>query len=69
MKRIGNPFLDDFAKLVSLDSRDCADASVVESVHKLDSVGQAQYQSYVPDVIEKRCLVSVYEGCKLKLAP
>ena len=32
IKRMGNPFLDDFPELVTMDSRDCMDDAVAESV-------------------------------------
>ena len=54
MRRTGNPFPDDFPELVTLDSRDCADISVVESVEKLDKLGEEQYQKYLNDVIKDR---------------
>ncbi|KAL9954616.1 hypothetical protein ACROYT_G042180 [Oculina patagonica] len=54
VRRTGNPFLDDFSELVTLDSRDCADVSVVESVKKLDKLGEEQYQKYLKDVIKDR---------------
>ena len=54
LRRTGNPFLDDFPELVTLDSRDCADISIVESVEKLDKLGKEQYQKYVKDVIKDR---------------
>lgn len=54
LRRTGNPFLDDFPELVTLDSRDCADISVAESVEKLDKLGKEQYQKYVKDVIKDR---------------
>ena len=52
VRRTGNPFLDDFPELVTLDSRDCADIGVVESVEKLDKLGEEQYQKYLNDVIK-----------------
>ena len=54
VRRTGNPFLDNFPELLTLDSRDCADVSVVESIKKLDKLGQEQYQKYVTDVILNR---------------
>ena len=50
--RTGNPFLDDFPELVTLDSRDCADIGVVESVEKLVKFGEEQYQKYLNDIIK-----------------
>jgi len=54
VRRTGNPFLDDFSELVTLDSRDCADTSVAESIKKLDKLGKEQYQKYVKDVTNDR---------------
>ena len=54
VRRTGNPFLDDFPELVTLDSRDCVDVSVVESVEKIDRIGEEQYRKYRTDVIENR---------------
>jgi hypothetical protein len=55
VRRTGNPFLDDFPELVTLDSRaDCADVSVVELVEKIDRLDEEQYQKYRTDVIENR---------------
>ena len=36
----GNPFLDDFPEFVTLNSRDSADITVLESVEKLDQLGK-----------------------------
>ena len=54
VSRTDNPFLDDFSELVTLDSRDCADTIVAESVKTLDKLGKEQYQKYVKDVIKDR---------------
>lgn len=54
VRRTGNPFLNDFSELVTLDSRDCADTIVVESVKTLHKLGKEQYQNYVKDVTKDR---------------
>ena len=54
VSRTDNPLLDDFSELVTLDSRDCADTIVAESVKTLDKLGKEQYQKYVKDVIKDR---------------
>lgn len=54
IRRIGNPFLDDFLELVTIDNRDCAEESVIESIRKLDRIGEEQYSKYVDEVIKKR---------------
>ena len=51
MRRMGNPFLDDFPELVTLDSRNCADESVVASLRTLIDTGKTQYQEFVNNVI------------------
>ena len=50
----GNPFLDDCPELLILNSRDCADDSVIATVWSIDSIATAQYQKYCNDVIVTR---------------
>ena len=54
IRRMGNPFLDDFPDLVTLDSRNCADESVVAALHTLVDTGKKQYQDFVKNVIAVR---------------
>ena len=54
IKCMGNPFLDDFPELVTLDSRDCVEPEVAESVRDLEGTGKAQYQAFVKDVVTAR---------------
>lgn len=54
VRRIGNPFLDDFSELVTIDSRDCADVGVIETIKKLDKIGKDKYTKYVNEVIKNR---------------
>ena len=42
---MGNPFLDDFPELVTLDNRDCVDPKVAKSVRGLEGTGKVQYQA------------------------
>ena len=51
---MGNPFLDDFPDLVTLDSRNCADESVVAALHTLDDTGKKQYTDFVKNVLDAR---------------
>ena len=48
---VGNPFLDHFPDLVTLDNQDCMDESVKEILYALEDVGQKQYQEYVKKVL------------------
>lgn len=50
--RMGNPFLDDFAELVTLDSRNCVDASVALALYSLENIGIRQYGDYVANITE-----------------
>jgi hypothetical protein len=68
IRRSGNPFLDDFPELVTLDSRDCADINVVESIAKLEQTGNEQYQKYVTDVIQN-CTRSIQDPLKKNNLP
>lgn len=54
IRRMGNPFLDDFAELITLDSRECADPSSCETVRGLKEKGKKQYDNYVKEVIVDR---------------
>jgi hypothetical protein len=54
VRRTGNPFFDDFPELITIDSRDCADVCVVESIMKVYQLGNQQYQKYCTEVIETR---------------
>ena len=54
MRTMGNPFLDDFPELVTLDSRDCMDDAVAEAVVNLEQLGKTQYQDFVKAVLKDR---------------
>ena len=56
VRKMGNPFLDDFQELVTLDSRDCMDDAVAQSVVNLEQLGKTQYQDYVKAVIKDRTI-------------
>ena len=40
IRRMGNPFLDDFSDLVTLNSRNCMDESVIDTVRTLEDMGK-----------------------------
>ena len=46
----GNPFEDDGPELIVLDTRDCADQAVVDTVHHMQNLGTKQYQQFVSEV-------------------
>ncbi|CAH3043168.1 unnamed protein product, partial [Porites lobata] len=50
----GNPFLEDCPKLIALDTRNCADESVVHTVRTIGEIGIRQYKKYVSSVIDNR---------------
>ena len=49
---MGNPFLDEFDELISLDSRNCMDDSVATSLHTLEETGTNQYREYIKNVVK-----------------
>ncbi|EDO32802.1 predicted protein [Nematostella vectensis] len=49
IRKMGNPFLDNFPELVTLDSRDCMDNEVAETIVNLDALGKSQYSSFLKD--------------------
>ena len=52
--KMGNPFLDDFPELVTLDSRNCANEAVVNTIRTLEDTGTKKYQEYVKTVLVDR---------------
>ena len=54
IKGMGNPFLDDFPDLVTLDNRNCTDESVIATVRTLESTGKEKYQDFVKKVLDDR---------------
>ena len=65
---MGNPFKDDCPELLSLDTRNCADASVVDTVHKVQEIGLRQYKKFDKDVIDERT-VSIHETISKNTLP
>ena len=63
MRRMGNPFEDDYQELVSLNSRICIDGSAVEDIYKLEPTGKEQYLRFVKTVFEERSN-SIHEPIK-----
>ena len=51
-ERMRNPFLDNFPELVTLNSRNCVDESVVLALYTLEDTGIKQSQDYVTKVLE-----------------
>ena len=54
VKIMGNQFLDEFPELVTLDSRNCVDESVVSALHTLEDTACHQYHEFVKNVLEDR---------------
>ena len=54
IQRMGNPFLDDFPELVTLDSRNCVDESVSIALYAMEETGKKKYKDYVKRVLEDR---------------
>ena len=54
IRRMGNPFFDDFPDLVTLDNRICADETAVVAVHTLEDTSKKQYQEFVKNVLDVR---------------
>ena len=49
---MGNPFLDSFPEIITLDSRNCMDQSVVNDLYSLEDIGLKQYQKFAKSVLE-----------------
>lgn len=57
IRRMGNPFLDNFPELVTLDNRDCMDDSVAAAIFNLEALGKNQYLDFMKAVIQDRTTV------------
>ena len=68
ISEMGNPFKDDCPELLALDTRNCADASVVDTVHRVQELGLCQYKKFVKDVIDERT-VSIHDTISKNTLP
>lgn len=54
INELGNPFLQNIDELLTLDTRNVMDVSVVNTVRKVYDLGKEQYESYQKQVIMDR---------------
>ena len=59
----GNPFQDDCSELLVLNTRACADTSVVETVRCVEALANALYQQYKSEVLTNRT-ASIHNSIK-----
>ena len=52
-EEMGNPFLERSEDLLVLDSRDIVDSSVVETVRKIEAIGEEQFKDYFKKRVQK----------------
>ena len=64
----GNPFEDDCSELLVLNTRACADNSVIETVRCVEALGKAQYQWYKSEVLTNR-FPSIHDTIKRNSLP
>ena len=50
----GNPFLDDCPELIALDTRNCADESVVRTMRTVEEIGAKRHKKYVTVICQSR---------------
>ena len=60
VNEFGNPFLENSPELLTLDTRNVMDESVIETVCTVESLGKEQYDKYCESVILK-CERSIHE--------
>ena len=75
--KMGNPFLDEFDELISLDSRNCMDNSVATSLRTSEETGTNQYREYIKNVVKdhrdsihspiKKNLLALFKGPQPKM--
>lgn len=47
LEELGNPFLADSSDFIALDTKDIMPQVVIESLNKIQGIGQAEYDQYV----------------------
>ena len=57
---MGNPFMEESADLLVLDSQDIADSALVQTVRTIEKIGQDQYDKYMSERVIERT-ASVYD--------
>lgn len=65
---MGNPFMDTSHELMTLDTHDCLDDTVAQSLHTVSDLGTQQYSTYVNDVLVER-KVSIHQAIKKNKMP
>ena len=65
---MGNPFLDDSNELLTLDTRNVLDKSVINTVQTIYKLGKEQYAKYHKDVIID-CTCSIHDPIKKNSLP
>ena len=63
IEEMGNPFTENSNDLLVLDSRDLADPAIIDSVRKIEKLGQEQYDIYVGERLVNQTK-SVWEPIK-----
>jgi len=65
---MGNPFLDQSSELLTLDTANIMNESVLETVHSIEALGKKQFQSYYKAVLVDRT-TSIHEAIKKNNLP
>ena len=65
---LGNPFLDESDELISLDTRDVLDESVVKTVRTVNTLGKGQFTNYHKEVFID-CTRSIHDPIKKNSLP
>ena len=70
LRDMGHPFRDESDQLVTIDTKDIMDASVVETLRKVATMGKQQYQTFVEERLHpnsSKCLCDKIPKNKIRL--
>ena len=67
-EEMGNPFLDDTSDLVTLDSKVLMSEDVVNTVNKIEEIGNTQYQEFIEERVTGRSK-SIYDPIRKNNLP
>ena len=62
IREFGNPFNENYKELIVMDSRNCADESVIAPLRDIESMGNKQYKQFCEDVFIR--VKSIYDPIK-----
>lgn len=68
IKEMGNPFLDDFPELITMDEREPVDEDIIEAIKNLEQIGKDAKETFINSVFKEKTK-SVHDPIKRNALP